>query len=131
MVELVAPKVGGATTSDGKLVPAKQKIDGGPSVLYDAVAVLRRRTPRWTRMANNAAAKDFVSDAYAHCKFIGYVPSACRCSKRPACDVRRRGRHLARRARRCRLVRLGGGGPAAYGVARRSFTRRRSDVGAP
>ena len=41
VLELVAPKIGGVTLSDGTPVPAKQKIDGGPSVLYDAVAVLR------------------------------------------------------------------------------------------
>ena len=39
-VELVAPTVGGIETSDGSRVPAGQKIDGGPSVLYDAVVVL-------------------------------------------------------------------------------------------
>ena len=39
-VELVAPVVGGVEISDGSRVPADQKIDGGPSVLYDAVIVL-------------------------------------------------------------------------------------------
>jgi hypothetical protein len=40
LIELVAPKVGGVTDSTGKLHPAQQKINGGPSVLYDAVAIL-------------------------------------------------------------------------------------------
>ena len=40
LVELVAPQIGGVVTSDGELVPAHQKIDGGPSVLYDAVVIL-------------------------------------------------------------------------------------------
>ena len=40
LVELVAPQIGGVVTSDGELIPAHQKIDGGPSVLYDAVAIL-------------------------------------------------------------------------------------------
>ena len=40
MIELVAPKVGGITASDGTAMPAKQKINGGPSVLYDAIAVI-------------------------------------------------------------------------------------------
>ena len=39
-VNIVAPTVGGVELSDGKRVPADQKVDGGPSVLYDAVAVL-------------------------------------------------------------------------------------------
>ena len=39
-VELVAPAVGGIEASDGNLVEADQQVDGGPSVLYDAVIVL-------------------------------------------------------------------------------------------
>ena len=74
-VELVAPAVGGVETSDGQRVPADQKIDGGPSVLYDAVVVLasKQGTPR---LAALPAARDFVADAYAHCKFIGYAGDA-------------------------------------------------------
>jgi catalase len=40
MVEFVAPMVGGVEASDGTWIEAKQKIDGGPSVLYDAVAIV-------------------------------------------------------------------------------------------
>jgi catalase len=75
MVELVAPQVGGVVTSDGELVPAHQKVDGGPSVLYDAVAVLVSAEGAGL-LAGDATAKDFVSDAHAHSKFIGYVPAA-------------------------------------------------------
>lgn len=39
-VELIAPTVGGVTLSDGTIKPAHHKIDGGPSVLFDAVAVI-------------------------------------------------------------------------------------------
>ncbi|MCA1409129.1 catalase, partial [Ensifer sp. BRP08] len=38
--ELVAPKVGGITASDGEWIQAHQMIEGGPSVLYDAVVLL-------------------------------------------------------------------------------------------
>ncbi|MBC8036605.1 MAG: catalase, partial [Rhizobiales bacterium] len=38
--EVIAPKIGGVTLSDRKKLPAQQRIDGGPSVLYDAVALL-------------------------------------------------------------------------------------------
>ena len=38
--EIIAPKVGGAKVSDGSLIAADQMIDGGPSVFYDAVALL-------------------------------------------------------------------------------------------
>ena len=71
-VELVAPVVGGVEISDGSRVPADQKIDGGPSVLYNAVIVLTT-TSGATALAAMPAARDFVTDAYAHCKFIGYA----------------------------------------------------------
>ena len=71
-VELIAPAVGGVETSDGNRVPADQKIDGGPSVLYDAVVVLASE-PGARDLTMLAAARDFVSDAYAHGKFIGYA----------------------------------------------------------
>ncbi len=67
--EVVAPKIAGATLSDGTKVAAKHKIDGGPSVLFDAVAVLASAEGA-ALLAKDAAAKDFVSDAFAHCKFI-------------------------------------------------------------
>jgi catalase len=74
-LEVVAPQVGGITTSDEKWIEAQQRIDGGPSVLYDAVALLLTAASAKI-LCKNAAAVDFVSDAYAHCKYIGYVPGA-------------------------------------------------------
>ena len=53
---------------------ADQKIDGGPSVLYDFVAILGSEQSV-ERMCAHAPAKDFVSDAFAHCKFIGFSKS--------------------------------------------------------
>jgi catalase len=75
LVELVAPKIGGAVLSDGTLLPAHQKIDGGPSVLYDAVAILASREGA-ALLANDATARDFVTDAHAHAKYIAYHPDA-------------------------------------------------------
>ena len=75
LVELVAPQVGGALLSDGTLLPAHQKIDGGPSVLYDAVAVLASSDGA-ALLANDATARDFVTDAHAHCKYVAYHPDA-------------------------------------------------------
>lgn len=75
MVEIIAPKVGGVTASDGSWVVAQQMIDGGPSVLYDAVAVLP--SPEAVdELATEATARDFVADAFQHCKFIGHVEAA-------------------------------------------------------
>jgi catalase len=73
--EVVAPKIGGVTLDDGTKVAAKQKIDGGPSVLFDAVAVLPSEAGA-AMLAKDAASKDFVADAFGHCKFIGYSAAA-------------------------------------------------------
>jgi catalase len=75
VLEVIAPHIGGATLDDGRHVPARQKIDGGPSVLYDAVAVLASEAGA-VLLAEDKPARDFVSDAFAHCKFIGYAPEA-------------------------------------------------------
>ena len=75
VVELIAPKIGGIVASDKSQHPAHQKIDGGPSVLYDAVAIIPS-TKGAALLAAQAAAKDFVNDAHAHCKFIGYSSAA-------------------------------------------------------
>jgi catalase len=75
LIELVAPKVGGFTDSKGTLRPAKQKINGGPSVLYDAVAILVS-DQGGALLQNESTARDFVADAYAHAKFIAYTEAA-------------------------------------------------------
>ena len=74
-VELIAPAVGGIDDSDGTHAPADQKIDGGPSVLYDAVILLASEHGA-PALSAQPAVRDFVTDAYAHCKFIGYVGDA-------------------------------------------------------
>lgn len=73
--EIIAPVVGGVTASDGSKVPAAQMLAGGPSVLYDAVALLPSEAGA-TALLADPAARDFVADAFAHGKFIGYVPAA-------------------------------------------------------
>lgn len=74
-VELIAPSVGGVVANDGTTIRANHKIDGAPSVVFDAVALL---------IADQGAlgllklppARDFVSDAYAHYKFVGFTAAA-------------------------------------------------------
>jgi len=73
--EIIAPKVTGAKASDGSWIEADQMIDGGPSVLYDAVALLPAAAAM-DDLLQESSARDFVADAFAHCKFIGYVESA-------------------------------------------------------
>lgn len=73
--EIIAPTVTGAKASDGSWIDADQMIDGGPSVLYDAVALLPAKAAI-DDLLQDSSARDFVADAFAHCKFIGYVGSA-------------------------------------------------------
>jgi catalase len=75
MLEIVAPTIGGVKASDGTHIGADQKLGGGPSVLYDAVAILPS-VEGAKLLLKSAAARDFVSDAFAHLKFISYVKAA-------------------------------------------------------
>ena len=75
LLELIAPKIGGVVASDGSLLAAHQAVDGGPSVLYDAVVILPSAKGVMA-LVEKAAAKDFVSDAFAHAKFIGHGNAA-------------------------------------------------------
>ncbi len=74
-MEVIASKVGGVEAADGSLIAAKHMIDGGPSVLFDAVALVLSEEGA-ERLTGEAAARDFVADAFAHCKFIGFTPGA-------------------------------------------------------
>ena len=74
-VELIAPKVGGVTADDGSFVEANHMIDGGPSVLFDAVVLLTSHQAI-DDIVKEATARDFVADAFQHCKYIGYDQTA-------------------------------------------------------
>jgi catalase len=74
-LEVIAPRVGGVKASDGTWIEASEQVGGGPSVLYDAVALLPSEAGVKT-LAKQPAARDFVADAFAHLKFIGYVKTA-------------------------------------------------------
>ncbi|AIK40867.1 MULTISPECIES: catalase [Brucella/Ochrobactrum group] len=75
MVELVAPTVGGFEASSGEWMEADHMIDGGPSVLFDAVALVLS-VEAANRLLSESTARDFVADAFAHCKFIGFTAGA-------------------------------------------------------
>lgn len=75
MVEIIAPTVGGVKASNGERITANHKINGGSSVLFDAVAILLSKEGA-EKLASEATAKDFVSDAYAHLKFVAYNDEA-------------------------------------------------------
>jgi catalase len=74
-VEVIAPAIFGVEADDGTLVEAQQQLAGGPSVIYDAV-VLAFGPQGSETIAAMPAARDFVADAYAHCKYIGYTEGA-------------------------------------------------------
>ena len=75
MVAIVAPHISGAKLSDGKLKTADEKIDGGPSVIFDAVALVFS-DEAGKKFARNKPSQDFVSDAFAHAKFIAWNEGA-------------------------------------------------------
>ncbi|HEX3716973.1 MAG TPA: catalase [Verrucomicrobiae bacterium] len=74
-VAIVAPKVGGATDNARNTIPANHSIAGGPSVMFDTVAILLDQKQA-EFLATQAAALDWVSDAFAHCKVIAHTPAA-------------------------------------------------------
>jgi catalase len=74
-VEVIAPRIGGVAAAGGDWIDAHHMIDGGPSVLFDAVALLASSDGA-AALAGDATARGFVADAHAHCKFIGYTAAA-------------------------------------------------------
>jgi catalase len=73
--QIVAPTITGVVTAEGDLIPADHKIEGGPSVLFDAVAILP--SPEGgAKLALQAEAVNFLRDAYGHLKVIAYLPAA-------------------------------------------------------
>ena len=75
VLKLIAPAIGGIKAKDGTRFPADEKIEGGPSILFDAVVLLV--SPDGARqLAKLPAARDFVADALAHLKFIAFVDAA-------------------------------------------------------
>jgi len=75
MLEVVAPQIGGVEASDGSWIEANQTISGGPSVLFDAVAVLVS-DEGVSQLMNDPSTRDFIADAFAHSKFIAYARAA-------------------------------------------------------
>jgi catalase len=67
--KIVAETIAGVLLSDGKFQPADFRIDGGPSCLFDAVAIVASDDGA-KKLAGIAAAQDFVRDAFSHLKII-------------------------------------------------------------
>jgi catalase len=75
VLEVIGPNVTGVKLSDGQMIVPQQTYEGGPSVLYDAVAIVVAE--KWLdKLGKAPAVRDFIADAHAHNKVIGYVPAA-------------------------------------------------------
>ena len=75
IVSLIGPTIGGVTLSDDSRLEVQHAVDGAPSVLFDAVAVVTGETGA-NALAERASARDFVSDAFHHQKYVGWTPAA-------------------------------------------------------
>jgi catalase len=72
---IVAPKIAGVTLSGGKHLAADGALVGTPSIFFDAV-VLAPSKDGAAELASQAAAIDFVRDAFGHLKVIAHVAAA-------------------------------------------------------
>ncbi|MDP1604903.1 MAG: catalase [Legionella sp.] len=68
---IICPTISGVSLKDGTHVLANEKIGGAPAVLFDAV-VLMIGSP--ASLQEKQKLHEFISDAYANFKYIGYVP---------------------------------------------------------
>jgi catalase len=74
---IIAPKVGGVKTTAGKFLPADHALSAAPSIFFDAVAIVSS-ADGVAALVQEAAAVDWVRDAFGHLKVIGYDESATR-----------------------------------------------------
>ncbi len=72
---VVAPQIGGVKTQQGKPLAADQALASAPSVFFDAVALCPSEAGT-KLLLGEAAAIDFVRDAFGHLKVIGFVAAA-------------------------------------------------------
>ena len=73
--KVIAPKIGGVTLKNGKLLPADGQLAGSPSVIFDAVALVLSEEG-CAALLKEAAAVDFVRDAFGHLKAVGFTDTA-------------------------------------------------------
>jgi catalase len=70
-VKIIAAKIGEAKLADGSLLKVDGQLAGTPSVLFDAVAIILSEEAA-ALLGKEAAAIDFVRDAFGHLKAIGF-----------------------------------------------------------
>jgi catalase len=74
-LKIVAPYIGGVKLAGGETLPGDLRIDGRPSVFFDAVTLIVSDADA-AQLTGEAAAVGFVADAFNHLKIIGHVPAA-------------------------------------------------------
>ncbi|WP_395698166.1 catalase [Methylocella sp.] len=72
---IVSPRVGGVKLADGSVRKADGQLAGSPSVLFDAAALVLS-AEGCAALTKEAAAVQFVMDAFGHLKAIGFTPEA-------------------------------------------------------
>ena len=75
VVEFVTKAVEGVTCSDGTFQKGNENYESGPSWIFDTVALVISAQES-KEISGNALAKDFVSAAFMHNKFIAYTEEA-------------------------------------------------------
>ena len=68
-VKIVSPRIGGAKLSDGSTLHVDGQLAGTPSVIFDGIAIILSHEGAKT-LSTEAAAIDFIRDAYGHLKAI-------------------------------------------------------------
>jgi catalase len=71
----IAPKVGGAVSAASNLMPVDFALSGAPSVFFDTVIVLVSEEGAQA-LSSEAAAIDWVRDAFGHLKVLGHTSAA-------------------------------------------------------
>jgi catalase len=69
-IKVIAPRIGGAKLSNGKTLPADGTLQTLPSQLLDAVAIVLS-AEGCAELVDDAAAVEFVANAFVHLKAIG------------------------------------------------------------
>lgn len=74
-VKIIALKIGGVTLKGGKKLKADAQLQGAPSVIFDAVAIVASQAG-CAELLKEGAAVDFAKDAFGHLKAIGHTKEA-------------------------------------------------------
>ena len=72
---VVAPRIGGAKGKGGQVIAADHALTAAPSIFFDAV-VVAPSSEGVAALVREAAAVDWVRDAFGHLKVIGHVTAA-------------------------------------------------------